>query len=68
MFISQTLVGKARRSLKRLVPEAVEHARGDALASHHADHPDAADAADGRLWRCGAAPSSLTFEHQLLSL
>lgn len=49
-------------------PEALEHARSDALTSHHADHPDATDAADGRLWRCGAAPSSLTFKHQLLSL
>lgn len=49
-------------------PQALEHARGDALASHHADDPDAADATDGWLRRRGATPSSLTFKHQLLSL
>ena len=49
-------------------PEALEHAWGNALASHHTDHPDAADATDGRLRHCGAAPGSLTFKHHLLSL
>lgn len=49
-------------------PEALEHARGDALPSHHADHPDAADATDGWLRRGGAAPGSLPLEHHLLSL
>lgn len=54
-------------ALKKHWPEALEHAWGDALASHHADDPDAADATDGRLRRCGATPSSLTLKHQLLS-
>lgn len=62
-------VSKSRRVFRRFrSPEALEHARGDALASHHADHPDAADAADGRLRRGGAAPGPLPLKHHLLSL
>lgn len=50
------------------LPEAFQHAWGDALASHHAHHPDAADAADGRLRRGGAAPGPLPLKHHLLPL
>lgn len=62
-------MSKSRRVFRRFrSPEALQHARGDALASHHTDYPDAADAADGRLWRGGAAPGPLPLKHHLLSL
>lgn len=56
------------RTVDEVIPEALDHTRGDAQASHHADHPDATDAADGWFWCRGAAPSSLSLEHHLLPL
>lgn len=56
------------RAVDEVVPETLDHARGDALAPQHAEHPNAADATQSGLCGGGAAPGSLALEHHLLPL
>uniref|UniRef100_A0A0E9PL38 Uncharacterized protein n=1 Tax=Anguilla anguilla TaxID=7936 RepID=A0A0E9PL38_ANGAN len=44
---------------------SVQQACGDALSPHQTEHPDPANAANGRLWRGGAAPGPVVV-HEVL--